>query len=191
MTIWYTARGAGLAAVPLLTLATCVGTLMSGRLPAAPSARVLMQYVHRSAAMTALAVLGLHVAAIIADSYSHVGLSGALVPFSAGYRAFWVGLGTIATYAMIVVAATGFLRHRMASSVRAAAVWRRIHLASYGAWALAIVHGARAGTDTSVPWVRWLYVGCGLAVAASITARALAGPRTVIDRPARQLTVTR
>ena len=196
MTVWYTARGAGLAAVILLTGATTLGTLMSGRLPASPSARVVMQYLHRAVASTALAVLGLHVTMILADSFAHVGVLGALVPLRSGYRPLWVGLGTLATYLVLLVAATGFLRRRMATSPRTAALWRSIHLASYGAWGMAMLHGIKSGTDSGLPWVRWMYVGCGIAVAGSICARAIAGPRTVtrprsVGQPARHAAVAR
>lgn len=194
MTVWYTARGAGLAALILLTAATSLGTLMSARIPASPSARVVMQYVHRAVATTALGVLGLHLAMILADSFAHVSLSGALVPFTAGFRAFWVGLGTLASYSFVAVAASGFLRRRMANSPRAATLWRAIHVSSYAGWALAMLHGLRSGTDSSASWVRWLYALCAITVAAAVAARVISGsqPRAVAtSRPARTLAVTR
>ena len=191
MTIWYIARGAGLAALILLTLTTALGTLMGGRIPAAPGARVVAQYIHRAIATTALAVLGLHLTMILADSFAHVSLSGALVPFTAGFRPLWVGLGSIAAYTMLLVAGTGFLRRRMATSQRAAAAWRTIHLTSYGGWALAMLHGLRSGTDSGVPWVRWIYVACALSVVAAVGARMVTGSRPAIMRPTRQLAVTR
>jgi hypothetical protein len=57
MTIWHIARGAGLSAVVLLTVATCLGALVSARLPGRPGTRVVMQYMHRAVATMALAVL--------------------------------------------------------------------------------------------------------------------------------------
>ena len=180
MTIWYIARGAGLAALVLLTATTCLGTLMSGRVATRPGARVVTQYVHRFVATLALAVLGLHVAAILADSFAHVGVVGALVPFSSAYRAFWVGLGTLAGYAFVLSAATGFLRRRIAASERAASWWRGLHGAAYAGWALAMLHGLRAGSDSGLPWVRWLYLAALGAVVGSVTVRAL----TATPRPA-------
>ena len=50
-------------------------------------------------------MLGLHVALLVTDSYVDVSLPGALVPFTAGYRAFALGLGTLAAYGLLVVAA--------------------------------------------------------------------------------------
>jgi sulfoxide reductase heme-binding subunit YedZ len=175
MTIWYIARGAGLSAAVLLTAATCIGALLGARRPAQPGARVVLQHVHRAVASTALIVLGLHITTILADSYAHVGVVGALVPGQSGYRALWVALGSIATYSLVAVAATGFLRARMSRSPRWTAAWRAIHSAAYASWALAMLHGLRSGTDSSVIWVRWLYICCAAAVAGCVAVRLFAG----------------
>jgi hypothetical protein len=195
MTVWYIARGAGLSAVVLLSVATCLGALVSARLPRRPGTRVVVQYMHRAVASTALAVLGLHITMILADSFAHVGVVGALVPFQSAYRALWVGLGSIAAYTVLLVAATGFLRARLTRSARAVKVWRSIHAASYGAWALAMLHGFFSGTDSGLSWVRWMYLLCLGAVAASVTVALIARrrPAMTVSRtaPARSLAVSR
>lgn len=170
MTVWLTARGAGLAALVLLTAATAVGALVSSR-SLRPDLRVVVQYVHRTAAGAGLGVLVLHVLTVLADTYAHVGVTGAVVPFTAGYRATWVGLGTIAAYALVAVSVLGLARGRMAASARGAALWRGLHLLAWPAWALAMVHGLFSGTDTHLPWVRLLYLVCGAAVAVALSAR--------------------
>src|SRR5207237_5743978 len=111
--------------------------IVSARVPSRPDQRVIVQYAHRTAASLGLAVLGLHITAILGDSLAHVGVIGALVPFTSSYRPLWVGLGSIAMYVVVLVAATGYLRGRMAASERATKAWRSIHVASYGAWGLA------------------------------------------------------
>jgi hypothetical protein len=189
MTIWYTARGAGLAALVLLTAATALGALVSGGGPARPSARVVAQYAHRVTAALGLAVLGLHVTMILGDSFAHVGWLAALVPFTSQYRPLWVGLGTLAACTFLLVGVTGFARGRMAGSARGAAVWRTLHGGAYAGWAMAMLHGLRSGTDSGVQWVRWLYVLCLLAVAGSVAARAVAP--TPKERVAARLGVPR
>jgi hypothetical protein len=173
MTIWMIARGAGLSALILLTAATCLGALVSGRTATRPDTRVLVQYAHRVTASLGLAVLGLHLTMILADSFAHVGWMGALIPFTSGYRALWVGLGSIAAYTFLLVAVIGFARGRLTGSARATAAWRAVHGAGYGAWALAMLHGLRSGTDSGVAWVRWIYVACLVAVIGSVAARAV------------------
>ena len=180
MMLWYVARGAGLSAAVLLTAATCLGALMGGRIPSGAAARVVMQHVHRAVATVGLAVLGLHIVAILADSYAHVGVVGAVIPGQSGYRALWVALGSVATYLLVVVAASGWLRARMTRSARWAGAWRAIHAVAYASWALAMLHGLRSGTDTGIAWVRWLYIGCAAGVVGCVAVRLLGGPAPAI-----------
>jgi sulfoxide reductase heme-binding subunit YedZ len=169
MSVWLTARGAGLSALILLTISTALGALVSVRGRAA--GRYVGQYVHRVCAGLGLGVLGLHVATILADSYAHVGVSGALVPFTSGYRATAVGLGTIAAYLFVAVAVLGMARGRLAASAAGARSWRAVHSLAYAGWAVAVVHGFTAGTDSGVGWVRALYLACIAAVAGALVAR--------------------
>lgn len=176
MTVWFLARSAGLTALVLLSVATGLGSMISARVPVDPRRRVVLQYVHRSAAGVGLAALGLHLTTILADSFAHVGVVAALVPFTAEYRPTWVGLGSIAAYTFALVGVTGFLRGRMAGSATGARIWRGVHLLAYAGWASAMLHGLRSGTDNSVTWVRWLYLGCLGVVIAGVGIRLLVGP---------------
>jgi predicted ferric reductase len=180
MTIWYIARGAGFSALILLTVATAIGLLLGGRVPGSAHARVVLQYVHRTLAVLGLAVLGLHLTAILADSFARVGIVGAAIPFQSAYRASAIGFGSIAGYLFLLVAATGFLRVRMTRSAAATRVWRAIHALSYGGWALALLHGVRSGTDSAQPWARWIYVGCAAAVGTAVAVRTASRARPIV-----------
>jgi predicted ferric reductase len=169
MNLWFTARGAGLSALVLLSLSTCLGALVSRR--GNPARRYLVQYLHRACAGLGLAVLTLHVGTIIADTYANVGWRGALIPFTAGYRPTWVALGSLSAYTFIVVAVLGLARGRMAGSPRAARIWRALHGLAYLGWGSAMLHGFTSGTDSSVGWVRALYVVSLVAVLGSVGAR--------------------
>jgi len=108
------------------------------------------------------------------------------VPFTSAWRPLWVGLGSIAAYTMVLAASTGFLRRRLAQSQRAARTWRVLHGAAYAGWALAMLHGLRSGTDTHLPWVRWIYLACLAAVVGSVAVRAIAAaPRDTAPAVAR------
>jgi hypothetical protein len=171
MTIWFTARAAGLAALVLLSLTTAIGALVSGTGVRSVGDRVVVQYLHRVTAALGLGALALHIGAILADSLAGVGVTGAVVPFTSGYRATWVGLGTIAGYCLVLTAALGFARGRLAAQPRAAATWRALHCVSYAAWLLAVVHGFASGTDSGIAWVRIIYLGCVTTVVGAATAR--------------------
>lgn len=177
MTDWYIARGAGLAALVLLTVSTSLGALVSRHGPSSPnrnpSRRYLVQYLHRAFAGLGLAALALHVATILADSYARVGWLGALVPFTSAYRATAVAFGTLALYTFAGITVLGLARGRIASSPRGARIWRAGHGLAYAGWALAILHGFTAGTDSSLGWVRQIYQLCLVAVVGSIAVRLL------------------
>jgi predicted ferric reductase len=181
MNIWFTARGAGLSALILLSLSTCLGALVSRHGPA--GRRYVVQYLHRATATLGIAVLILHISTILADAYAHVGWRGALIPFTSGYRPTWVALGSLAAYTFIAVAALGLARGRMAASPRGARVWRGLHGLAYVGWVMAMVHGFESGTDSSVGWVRLMYLVCLVAVIGSVVARlTVLRPRPAADR---------
>ena len=169
MTIWFTARGAGLSALLLLSITTGLGALMTGRGTA--SGRVVWHYVHRVTASLGLGVLALHIAMILSDSYAHVGWRASLIPFTSQYRPTWVGLGTLSVYTFVLVAAIGAARGRFAATARGPAVWRAQHSLAYVGWAMAMWHGFLSGTDSHVTWVRALYVVCGVGVLGCLLAR--------------------
>lgn len=170
MGLWYTARGAGLAALVALTLATSLGALTSMRMLSA-STRVVMQYTHRAAAALGLGLIAMHVGTLLADRHAGVGVRGALVPFASAYRTNAVALGSIAAYLLVAIIALGVARGRLAGSARGASWWRRVHTLAYGAWGLAMLHGLTAGTDAALPWVRTLWAVCLAAVVMSLSLR--------------------
>lgn len=173
MTLWYLARGAGLAALIAFTASTALGALATtGRSGARGlDRRYLRQMAHRSAAVTGLLMLATHVVLILTDVYVNVSLTDSLLPFTAGYRPLAVGLGTISVYVFVLVAIAGAARGRLATSARSARNWRRIHLTAYAGWALSMGHGILAGTDTGTRWTTAIYIACGAAVALAVATR--------------------
>lgn len=173
--LWFTARGAGLSALLVLTLAVVLGALGSMRTRSAPT-RVVVQYVHRTGAALGLGLIAVHVTTLVLDPKARIGLAGALIPFAAHYRPNAVALGSIAMYTLLLVAALGVARGRLASSRLGAPTWRVLHGLSYPAWLAAVGHGLLAGTDRGQRWVVALVVCCILAVVAAVVARV-----TVLD----------
>jgi len=195
MTLWYLARAAGMVALIAFTASTALGAL-SPRHTRAPQPRhidrrYLIQMAHRSAAITGLLALTAHVALLVIDSYVNVSISGALIPFSAGYRPVALAMGTIGVYAIVLVAVSGLARGRLASSPRAAGAWRSVHTLAYLGWVLAMAHGVLAGTDTGVRWSTVVYVACGGTVAAAVAARLRSRRRTLADPLTRARTLER
>ena len=171
--LWFTARGAGLSALLTLSVATACGAL--GSLPTAATAtRVVVQYLHRTAAALGIGLIAVHVSTIVLDSKSHIGLAGALVPFASHYRPNAVALGSCTAYLLLAVAALGLARGRLAADPTGARVWRAAHSLGYLLWAAAVLHGLLAGTDRGQGWVLVLVTGCVLLVLAAGAVRLIA-----------------
>jgi hypothetical protein len=162
-------------ALVTLTLATALGAFGSGRAGGhdarALSRRVVLQFSHVAASVTGLALLLVHGAAIALDPQSGVGASATVIPMASGYRPLAVTLGVLAMYTLAFVALIGSARGRLSASARAARVWRLVHALAYVGWAAAMAHGLLAGTDSSLPLVQLLYLGCGALVTAAVAAR--------------------
>jgi hypothetical protein len=180
--LWFTARGAGLSALLALSVATALGALGSVK-SARPASRVVVQYVHRSAAVLGLALIAVHVTAIVLDGKAHVGFAAVFVPFASAYRPGAVALGSIAAYTFALVAALGLARGRLAASHGAVMAWRGLHALSYGAWGVAVLHSINAGTDHAVSWVRLLTLACVVLVVGSLAVRltTLDGNRPIVE----------
>ncbi|WP_051549556.1 hypothetical protein [Nocardioides sp. URHA0032] len=175
MTLWFLARAAGFMALIGATAAVSLGAIASGSSPATRlrrrESRLLLQLAHRSAAVVTLALLGLHGVLLVADRHVAISLPGALVAFTAGYRGWAVGLGTLALYCFAVVALAGAVRGRLAGSAAAARWWRPVHTLAYVAWPLAMAHGLFSGTDTATWWAWLLYGGSALTVVWAVWVR--------------------
>jgi methionine sulfoxide reductase heme-binding subunit len=174
--LWYATRATGIVSLVALTLSVVLGVTTLGRVPASLP-RFVTQGVHRSVALTAVGALLLHVATVVLDGYVPIGWWSVVIPFIAGYHAFWVGLGAVAFDLVAVVTATSLLRSGMRYRT-----WRVVHLCTYPAWLLALVHYVGVGTDGRGP------VGLLLAGASAVVVLVAAIVRMVLVR-AREVNV--
>jgi sulfoxide reductase heme-binding subunit YedZ len=174
---WYLMRGSGVVSLLLLTLVVALGIATSNRFRPRGLPLFVTTTVHRNASLLAVAFLGIHVGTAVIDPDASVRLLAVVVPFTADWSPFWVGLGTLALDLMAALVVTSLLRKRLAYRV-----WRSIHWAAYGAWPLAFAHGLGAGSDVRTEWLRAVNVVCVTAVGAALAWRVLAledpaGPR--------------
>lgn len=153
---WYVARAGGLIAYLLLWLATLWGVLMSSKMVKGKIDAALVYGMHEFLPMLALVFAGLHAAVLMGDAYIGFSLVDLLVPFAASYRPQWTGLGSLALYLSIALIASFYLKNLVSRKL-----WRAFHYTTYLAFSLAMVHGIMAGTDTSSPVVRWMYIVSG------------------------------
>jgi hypothetical protein len=172
---------AGVFALLALTAAVGVGVLATSRLFFSPGSRIVMQAVHRAVSLAAVGFLAIHVALEVLAGRSAA--AGSVVPFVGHGGTVYLGLGTVASDLLLLVAVTGVLRGRFAGG-RHRWGWRALHAIAYFAWPLAILHGLLAGR-TARPYVDWSYGACAAAVAMALLLRLAAGrPRETATGPA-------
>ena len=171
-TFWLLARASGLTAYALLTASVLAGLVLKSR----PFGRALKPAavidIHRFLALLGLGMLGAARRDARARPAPCTCRSPALlVPGSSPYRPAAVAAGVVAAELMLLIYLSFSLRPRIGTRN-----WRRLHWATYLVFALATVHGLAAGTDSTQPWARDLYLGAIGAVAFATAWRALDRP---------------
>jgi methionine sulfoxide reductase heme-binding subunit len=138
---WLIARAAGLVAFGLLTLSVWLGLAMSTRL-LGPTRQKSLLGLHRSLAWTGLSMIALHMGAVLLDPVLHFGLAAALVPFAAPWKTSAIAAGVLGGWLSLALATSFRLRKWIGQKG-----WRRLHYASFAAFALSLGHALLVGTD--------------------------------------------
>ena len=164
--VWYTIRATGVVALILLTVTTVLGLLSASRARTPRWPAFAQVELHKRATMLALVFLGIHIVSSVVDTYVHVGLLSAFVPFMSSFKPLWTGLGTVAVDLLAAVAISSALRQRIAPQL-----WRGLHWLAYACWPLAMAHALGSGTDAGQLWMDAIAAACTVAIAASLTWR--------------------
>lgn len=167
---WYLTRATGAMALILLTLALVVGIAAIGRVQARGLPRFVVDGVHRTASLLAVAFLLVHIITAVLDSFAPISLTDAVIPFAGTYRPLWLGLGAVSFDLMLAIVISSLVRRRLGHTT-----WRAIHWLAYASWPVAVLHGFGTGSDVRQTWMLAIDVVCIGAVLASIVARAMIG----------------
>jgi sulfoxide reductase heme-binding subunit YedZ len=178
--LWYATRATGIVALVLLTGSMVLGIGTSARFRTRNWPGFAQQELHRRVALISVVFLALHVATSVLDTYVHIGWIATVIPFTSGYRRFWVGVGAVALDAMVAVWVTSMLRARLR-----AGTWRAVHWLAYLSWPVALAHAFGMGTDAGTGWVMVVGLACVAAVGAAMTWRMVTSDRQAAERAAR------
>ena len=100
---WYVARSSGLIAWALLAASVLWGLAISTRvLRGTPRPSWLLD-LHRYLGGIATAFVGVHIVALLGDTYVHFGLASVLVPFAGSWHPVAVAWGVTAFYVLLAV----------------------------------------------------------------------------------------
>jgi predicted ferric reductase len=141
---WYLSRGLAFVALGLLWLSMVIGLLITDKIArswlGAPAAFATHEYV----SLLGLAFAAFHALILLGDRYIKYELAQILVPFaSVNYHPIWVGVGQIGLYVWAIISASFYVRRSIGPKA-----WKIIHYASFFNFAVAVMHGLAAGTDS-------------------------------------------
>jgi methionine sulfoxide reductase heme-binding subunit len=177
VTNWNLLRAAGIGAYVMLFLSVSWGLVATttpfGKRVSKPSSTL----VHQFMSTCGLFLLAIHMGALLVDRFMPFGVADLFVPMSATYRPAAVTIGIVAMYGLVFMIVASWLRKPIGT-----VWWKRTHLLAIPTFALSLLHGLFAGTDSTRPVLWWTYVGTGLVVVFLIVVRAL----TVGLRPQRK-----
>jgi sulfoxide reductase heme-binding subunit YedZ len=167
------ARASAFVAFACYTLVVAWGIALSARVwrPPAPH----MAY-HRFLASLGLVAVGIHIGALMLDRYARVTVAS-LVGLDprpgvvAGAAALWLVLALPLSFT---------LKQARWMSQRA---WRSLHYFGYAVWALSLVHGIAAGTDSRSLFALALYGASAAIVGGAAWYRWLERPAPAPRRP--------
>jgi predicted ferric reductase len=183
---WQVARAGGLVAYGLLAASTIWGLAVSTRLLGRWPAPGWTLDLHRYLGGLALTFTGIHLAALLLDTYIQFDVLDLLVPFAAAWRPGAVAWGVVAIYLLVAVQATSLARrlpHRL---------WRRIHLAAFPLFLAATAHLLTAGSDRANPAVLTMLTAIAAATMFLLLFRLLHRPgRNRVRQPGPQAATTR
>lgn len=164
--LWDLSRGTGSVALVMLTLSLVLGVLTRSGRAALGVGRFGVAELHRTAALTGVGLIVLHVTTLLFDPYAQLRLVDLVVPFAGSYRPVWLGLGTLGVDLLAVITVVSLLRARVGPRV-----FRAVHWATYALWPVALLHSLGTGTDAGTGWFRALAATCVAAVLAALTWR--------------------
>jgi predicted ferric reductase len=156
---WYVTRASGIVAYLLLWFSMVLGLAVPSKFLDRFLDRLFTYDFHQFISLLSIAFVILHVAVLLVDRYLPYTIWQIIIPFSSPYRPFWVGVGVIGFYLILLVTITFYLRNRI--GVRA---FRLIHILSLVGYLAATLHGIYAGTDSPLSAMQLLYKGSALVV---------------------------
>jgi predicted ferric reductase len=181
---WYVTRSTGLVSWGLVSAAVIWGLAVSTRVMAGRPTPAWLLDLHRFLGGLAVAFTGLHLASLVADSYTHFAVAELLVPLRSTWRPLAVAWGVLALYLLVAIELTSLAQRRLPRRL-----WRRVHGTSLVLFVLTTVHAFAAGSEAGNRLLRWIALAVATAVLFLVIYRSLV-PRHAAAASSRASTQT-
>ena len=161
--LWALGRGTGVVALVMFTITLVLGIVARSGRSVGGLGRFGVAEVHRTAALTGVGLVAVHLGSLFFDPYAQLKLVDMVLPFVGSYRPLWLGLGTVAVDLLLVVTGVSLLRNRVGPRV-----FKGVHWLTYLLWPVALLHGLGTGTDAGSLWLDAVAIACSTAVGAAV-----------------------
>ncbi len=158
---WLASRASGTVALVLVTASVLIGLAMASGILKRPGLKRSLVAFHEHTALVAMVLIAVHGITLLGDRTLNPGPIGVLVPFAMPYRPVYTALGMVSGYLVAALGLSFYVRKRIGGKR-----WRQMHRATVGAYVLGVAHAIGAGSDASIPAVRFGLVASTLPAAA-------------------------
>jgi len=153
---WYLSRSSAFLAFNLLWLSMVMGLLLTTKVARSWPGAAVAFAVHEFVSLLGVIFSIFHAFILLGDKFIDFSLNGLIIPFRSTYLPFWVGLGQIGFFGMLLVSLSYYLRKRIGNKS-----WRLIHYINFLIYPASLFHGLMAGSDTSLQGVQLFYWSTG------------------------------
>ncbi|MEH7076000.1 ferric reductase-like transmembrane domain-containing protein [Neobacillus drentensis] len=138
---WYAIRATGVVAYLLLYLAALTGIYSAVQKKRKKKVNHLLHF-HEVLSDWSLNMTAGHLGILLIDAYMKFSGSDILIPFSGSYETISMGIGSIATYFLVLTIVTSKFRKQIGYKR-----WQKLHALNPILYILVTVHGLMSGTD--------------------------------------------
>ncbi len=156
---WYLSRAAGFTAYVLLFVSVALGIATGTRFAERFFRRNSVFDMHRFTTLLAAAFTVFHAYMLLGDGYFNFNVWQLSLPFLSPYRSWQTAAGVFSLYVFAIVIVSFYVRKYIGYKA-----WRALHFVTFAIFASATLHGITAGSDTTEPWAKAIYVACGAGV---------------------------
>ncbi len=156
---WYMARSGGIVAYLLLWLSTVWGLTLSTKITDGLVPAPIAYGLHEFLSIGAVLFTAIHTVVLLGDEYIKFNLLHLMIPFTAPYEPLWTGLGVVGLYLTAILTISFYFRKKIGQKL-----WRKMHYLAFAGYALVLLHGLMAGTDSSSVGFKLMYLGTGFTV---------------------------
>jgi predicted ferric reductase len=156
---WHITRSAGWVGYILLWFSTVWGLMLPSKLLNRFLSPTFVVDFHEFISLLSIGFILLHIGILLLDQYLPYSLAQILLPFLSPYRPFWVGIGVLGFYLILLVTITFYLRQRIGQKT-----FRSIHMLSLVGFLGAVLHAIFTGSDTALLAAQIVYFSTTMVV---------------------------